>query len=68
LRAHAIKSNLEAARIPAVLSHDSASLLFGITVDGIGQVRVLARPEHVEEARKLLGEQPPNDAEAQRSE
>jgi hypothetical protein len=56
-RAHVIKSKLEAAGIPAILSYDSASLLFGLTVDGIGKVRVLVRPEDAEEARKLLAEQ-----------
>ena len=61
-RAHVIKSKLEAAGIPAMLSYDSASLLFGITVDGLGQVRVLVRPEQAEEARKLLTEeQPPEE-------
>ena len=61
-RAHVIKSKLEAAGIPAMLSYDSASLLFGITVDGLGQVRVLVRPEDAEEARKLLTEeQPPEE-------
>jgi hypothetical protein len=56
-RAHVIKSKLEAAGIPAILSYDSASLLFGLTVDGIGKVRVMVRPENAEEARKLLAEQ-----------
>jgi hypothetical protein len=56
-RAHVIKSKLEAAGIPAMLSYDSASLVFGLTVDGIGKVRVLVRPEDVEEARKLLAEE-----------
>lgn len=55
-RAHVIKSKLEAAGIPSILSYDSASLLFGITVDGLGQVRVLVRPEDAEEARRLLAE------------
>ncbi len=56
-RAHVIKSKLEAAGIAAMLSYDSASLLFGLTVDGIGKVRVLVRPEDAEEAHKLLAEQ-----------
>ena len=61
-RAHVIKSKLEAAGIPSILSYDSASLLFGITVDGLGQVRVLVRPEQAEDARKLLTEeQPPEE-------
>jgi thiamine pyrophosphokinase len=56
LRANVIKSKLEAAGIPAMLSYDYASLAFGLTVDGIGKVRVMVREEHAEEARKLLAE------------
>lgn len=54
LQAHVIKSKLEAAGIPSILSYDSASVVFGLTVDGIGEVRVMVRPEHADEARKLL--------------
>ncbi len=64
-RAHVIKSKLEAAGIPAMLSYDSASLVFGLTVDGIGKVRVMVRPEHAEEARRLLSEERPSDEEAE---
>lgn len=56
LRANVIKAKLEAAGIPAILSYDAASLVFGLTVDGIGEVRVLVRPEDAEEARRILGE------------
>ena len=64
-RAHVIKSKLEAAGIPAMLSYDSASLVFGLTVDGIGEVRVMVRPEQAEEARRLLSEEPPTNEEAE---
>ncbi|MBC7260903.1 MAG: thiamine diphosphokinase [Chloroflexi bacterium] len=56
LRANVIKAKLEAAGIPAILSYDAASLVFGLTVDGIGEVRVLVRPEDAEEARRVLAE------------
>ena len=56
LRAHVIKSKLEAAGIPALLSYDSASLVFGLTVDGIGQVRIKVPAEHADEARQILAE------------
>jgi thiamine pyrophosphokinase len=57
LRANVIKSKLEAAGIPAMLSYDYASLAFGLTVDGIGKVRVMVREEHAEEARRILAEE-----------
>ncbi|MEM4723663.1 MAG: thiamine diphosphokinase [Candidatus Hadarchaeum sp.] len=56
LRANVIKAKLEAAGIPAILSYDAASLVFGLTVDGIGEVRVLVREGDAEEARRVLGE------------
>lgn len=58
LRAHVIKSKLEAAGIPSMLSYDSASVVFGLTVDGIGEVRVMVRPEDAEQARGVLEESP----------
>jgi thiamine pyrophosphokinase len=57
MRASVIKSKLEAAGIPAILSYEALSRIYGLTVDGIGQVRVLVRPEDAAEARRLLGEE-----------
>lgn len=62
LRANVAKSKLEAAGIPAMLSYDSASRVYGITVDGIGQVRILVRAEDAPEARRLLAEEHTSDA------
>jgi quinol monooxygenase YgiN len=63
LRAHVVKSKLEAAGIPAMLSYDYASLAFGLTVDGIGKVRVMVRQEHAEEARRILAEEQTTEEE-----
>ena len=57
LRAHVIKSKLEAAGIPAMLSYDYASLAFGLTVDGVGQVRVMVPAPYADEARRLVQEE-----------
>ena len=35
----------------------SRGLFLGLTVDGIGQVRIMVRAEDVEEARRLLAEE-----------
>lgn len=59
LRAHVIKSKLEAAGIPALLSYDYAGLAFGLTVDGIGQVRIKVPEQHADEARQILAEEDP---------
>jgi thiamine pyrophosphokinase len=57
MRASVIKSKLEAAGIPAILSYEALSRIYGLTVDGIGQVRVLVRPEDAAEARRLLADE-----------
>ena len=59
LRANVIKSKLEAAGIPALLSYDSASLVFGLTVDGIGEVRVMVSEQYAAEARRIVAEEQP---------
>jgi thiamine pyrophosphokinase len=57
MRANVIKSKLEAAGIPAILSYEAVSHIYGLTTDGIGQVRVLVRPDNAAEARRLLIEE-----------
>ncbi len=59
LRANAAKSKLEACGIPALLAYDSTSLIFGLTVDGIGEVRVLVPEQYAEEAQDILAEDEP---------
>ena len=54
--ARVAKSKLEAAGIPALLSYRAVSLIFGLTVDGIGKVRVLVPERFAEEAREMLAE------------
>jgi hypothetical protein len=63
LRANVIKAKLEAAGIPAILSYDAMSVVFGLTVDGIGKVRIMVRPEDVEAAESVLAEEPPEGEE-----
>jgi hypothetical protein len=48
------KSKLEAAGIPVLLKYESAGLVFGLTVDGLGQVRILVPAEYATEAEALL--------------
>lgn len=54
LEANVLKGRLETEGIPVLLSYESAGLVYGITVDGIGEVRVMV-PESMEtEARMIL--------------
>ena len=54
LPAEVIKSKLEAAGILALLRYQSAGPIFGITVDGLGEVQVLVPQEFEEEALDLI--------------
>ena len=48
------KGKLEALGIPALLEYDSAAKLFGLTVDGLGEVRVMVPAPYAAEAEALL--------------
>jgi len=63
MRANAARLKLEAAGIPAILSYESAGLVFGLTVDGIGEVRVLVPQERGGEALDILAEERPEPEE-----
>lgn len=56
LRAQVIKSKLEDAGIPVLLDYESVGRVIGITVDGLGEVRVMVPTEHADEARTLIVE------------
>ena len=54
--ANVVKSRLESEGIPVVLQYESLGLVFGMTVDGLGEVKVMV-PEQLEsEARAILRE------------
>jgi hypothetical protein len=61
LRAQVVKSKLESAGIAVLLKYDSASVVFGLTVDGLGEVEVWVPKEQANEARALIEEQTPED-------
>ena len=52
--AQVFRSKLEAMNIPVLLKYESASLVFGITVDGLGKVRIMVPEEHAADAKALL--------------
>ena len=58
------KSKLEAMNIPVLLKYDAAGPVYGITVDGLGEVRVMVPSEFADEARTLLEDLPraPDDS------
>jgi len=55
MEAQIIKGRLESEGIPVLLSYESAGLVYGITVDGLGEVKVMVAKRLAEEAREILG-------------
>lgn len=56
LQAQLLKSVLESAGIPVVLKYESIGQIYGLTLDGLGEVQVQVPPDRLEEARELLEE------------
>lgn len=56
LEAEIVKSKLESYGIPVLLEYEAAGRIFGITMDGLGKVKVMVPRELAEEARKALAD------------
>jgi hypothetical protein len=56
LQAEVIKGKLEVNDIPVLLEYESLGPVMGLTVDGLGQVRVMVPEDKVEMARALIEE------------
>ena len=50
------RSKLEALDIPVLLEYESAGAIFGITVDGLGEVRVMVPESYAAEAEDQLAD------------
>ena len=55
LEAEIIKGRLESEGIVAMLRYESAGLVYGLTVDGLGQVEVQVPPSLAQDAKEVLG-------------
>lgn len=55
VEAEIIKAKLESQQIPCYIKFESAGRLFGITMDGLGQVRVMVPESVYEKAKQLIG-------------
>jgi len=53
--AQIVKGRLETQGIPVLLKYESAGVVFGLTVDGLGQVSVQVPADLERESRELLG-------------
>lgn len=48
------KSKLEAAGLPVLLKYEALGLVYGLTVDGLGEVRIMVPKQYADEAEALL--------------
>ena len=55
MEAQILKGRLESEGIPALLSYESAGLIYGLTVNGLGEVRILVPKHLAKEAKEILG-------------
>ena len=56
LIAQVMKAHLESEGIPVLLQYESAGIVYGLTVDGLGQVKILVPQEFAAEAEQILEE------------
>jgi len=54
IEAQIIKGRLENEGIPVLLSYDSSSVVFGFTVDGLGEVKIMVPERFAEQASEIL--------------
>jgi len=54
LEANVIKSHLESEGIPVLLEYESIGRIYGITVDGLGMIKVLVPTKFVDEAKQII--------------
>ncbi|MBC8273891.1 MAG: DUF2007 domain-containing protein [Chloroflexi bacterium] len=52
--AEIVKGRLENEGIPAVLRYESAGIVYGLTIDGLGQVEVQVPSSLAQHAREIL--------------
>ncbi|MBM3118597.1 MAG: DUF2007 domain-containing protein [Chloroflexi bacterium] len=53
--AEIIKGRLESEGIPAILRYESAGLVYGLTINGLGQVEVQVPSSLAQQAKEILG-------------
>jgi hypothetical protein len=54
MEAQIIKGRLESEGIPVLLSYESAGLVYGLTVNGLGEVKIMVPKRLEEEAKAIL--------------
>ena len=56
LQAQIVKGRLESEGVPALLRYEGAGLVYGITVDGLGEARVMVPENLAQEAQAIVAD------------
>jgi hypothetical protein len=56
MEAEIIKSKLESFQIPVLMKFESAGHIFGITMNGLGKVKIMVPASLLDKARKIITE------------
>lgn len=56
LQAQIVKGRLDCEGVPALLQYEGAGLVYGITVDGLGEARVMVPEEVAAEAEAIIAD------------
>jgi hypothetical protein len=56
MEAELVRGRLSAENIPSLLAYESVGQTFGLTIDGLGQVRVQVPSRFAEAAKELLSD------------
>ncbi len=56
LQAQIVKGRLESEGIPVLLRYEGAGLVYGITVDGLGEARVMVPEDLAQEAETIVAD------------
>jgi len=56
LEAEIIKGRLENEGVPAILRYEAAGLIYGLTIDGLGQVAVQVPHSLAQHAKEILAD------------
>lgn len=62
LEADIVKSKLESFAIPVLLRYEAAGRIFGITMDGLGKVKIMVPRDLLAEAQQVLAARPEDPA------
>ncbi len=63
LAANVIKSHLESEGIPVLLKWEALGRVTGLTIDGLGQVKIMVPKEFAEDARHIIEPRDLDEAE-----